>query len=74
MNALAATRPDLFMPRPPGGMGRGLVLALLVHGLLVAGLAIGVNWRTSSPTPLQAELWAAVPQVAAPRPAARTAA
>lgn len=70
MNTLAASRPDLFMPRPPGGMGRGLVLALLVHGLLVAGLAIGVNWRTSSPTPLQAELWAAVPQVAAPRAAA----
>lgn len=70
MNALATSRPNLFMPRPPGGMGRGLVLALLVHGLLVAGLAIGVNWRTSSPTPLQAELWAAVPQVAAPRAAA----
>lgn len=69
MAALAA-RHELFMPRPPGGMGRGLVLALLVHGLLVAGLAIGVNWRTSSPTPLQAELWAAVPQVAAPRAAA----
>lgn len=57
------------MPRPPGGMGRGLFLALLVHGLLIAGLAIGVNWRSSSSTPLQAELWAAVPQVAAPRAA-----
>lgn len=68
--AALANRHELFMPRPPGGMGRGLVLALLVHGLLVAGLAIGVNWRTSSPTPLQAELWAAVPQVAAPRAAA----
>lgn len=66
-----ATRQDLFMPRPPGGMGRGLALALLVHGLLVAGLAVGVNWRSSSnTTPLQAELWAAVPQVAAPRVAA----
>ncbi len=68
--ATLAARRDAFMPRPPGGMGRGLVLALLVHGGLIAALAIGVNWRSSSSTPLQAELWAAVPQVAAPRAAA----
>jgi colicin import membrane protein len=65
----AAASRDLFMPRPPGGTGRGIVLALLVHGLLVAGLAIGVNWRTGNPQAVQAELWAAVPQVAAPRAA-----
>ncbi len=51
-------------------MGRGLALAVAVHALLVAGLAVGVNWRTSNPTAMQAELWAAVPQVAAPRAAA----
>lgn len=50
-------------------MRRGLLLALLVHVLLVAGLAVGVNWRASNPQGMQAELWAAVPQVAAPRAA-----
>ena len=35
MSAAAAQR-ELFMPQPPGGLGRGLVLALVVHGLLVA--------------------------------------
>jgi colicin import membrane protein len=64
----AASR-DLFMPRAPGGLGSGLVLALLVHGLLVAALAFGVSWRSSNPQGIQAELWAAVPQVAAPRAA-----
>lgn len=68
--AILAARHDPLMPRPPDGLGRGLVLALLVHGLLVAGLAVGVNWRSSSVAPPQAELWAAVPQVAAPRAAA----
>lgn len=66
----AASPRDLFMPQPPGGMGRGLALAVAVHALLVAGLAVGVHWRTSDPTAMQAELWAAVPQVAAPRAAA----
>jgi colicin import membrane protein len=68
--ATLAARHDPLMPRPPDGLGRGLVLALLVHGLLVAGLAVSVNWRSSSVAPPQAELWAAVPQVAAPRAAA----
>jgi colicin import membrane protein len=47
-------------------MGRGAMLALLVHlGLLVA-LAVGVSWRSSEPTGATAELWAAVPEAAAP--------
>jgi len=47
-------------------MGRGALLALLVHvGLLIA-LAFGVSWRSSNPTGATAELWAAVPEVAAP--------
>jgi colicin import membrane protein len=64
----AASR-DLFMPRQPGGLGSGLVLALVVHALLIAALALGVSWRSSNPQGIQAELWAAVPQVAAPRAA-----
>jgi colicin import membrane protein len=58
---------DAFMPRPPRGMRAGLGLALLVHVLLVAALAFSVNWRASTPAVAEAELWAAVPQVAAPR-------
>ncbi len=69
MKPMSSNR-DPLMPRPPGGMRRGLAMALLVHALLVAGLAVGVNWSSSNPQGMQAELWAAVPQVAAPRAAA----
>jgi colicin import membrane protein len=60
---------DALRPRQPGGMGRGLGLALLVHAGLLIAIAFGVNWRSSEPAGVEAELWAAVPQVAAPRPA-----
>lgn len=53
-------------PQRPGGMGRGAMMALLIHGGLLVALAFGVNWRSSEPTGSSAELWAAVPQVAAP--------
>ena len=66
MTTLAMQR-DAFMPRPPGGNGRGLAMALAVHAALVAALAVGVNWRASEPEGVAAELWAAVPQIAAPR-------
>src|SRR4051794_34945182 len=58
---------DTLMPRPPGGMGPGLVLALLVHAALVVAIAFSVRWRASEPEGIEAELWAAVPQIAAPR-------
>ena len=53
-------------PQRPGGMGRGAMMALLVHGGLLIALAFGVSWRSSEPAGTSAELWAAVPQVAAP--------
>ncbi len=66
---LSAARDDL-MPRPPDARGRGLMLALLMHVLLVIGLAFSVNWKSSSQTDaVVAELWSAVPQAAAPAPA-----
>ena len=70
MNAALASplARDPFMPRPPPGVGPGLALALLAHALLIAALAFGVNWRTSEPQAVVAELWSAVPQFAAPRP------
>ena len=60
---------DAFMPRRPAGLGSGLALAIVAHLLLVAALTFSVNWRVSSPEGVEAELWAAVPQIAAPRPA-----
>ena len=67
MPGTAALQHDAFQPRPIAGMGPGLALALLVHALLVVALALSVNWRASTPEGISAELWAAVPTVAAPR-------
>jgi colicin import membrane protein len=61
--------PDPLRPQRPAGLGRGAMLALLVHGGLILALAFGVNWRSSNPTGATAELWAAVPEFAAPAPA-----
>ena len=58
---------DPLRPRSPGGMGRGALLALAVHALLVIALAVAVNWRSQTPQTFSAELWSATPQVAAPR-------
>jgi colicin import membrane protein len=57
---------DPLRPRSPGGNGLGLALALLVHLGLVVALAVAVKWHASEPQGLSAELWAAVPQSAAP--------
>jgi colicin import membrane protein len=64
--AAAGNGADPLRPQRPAGMGRGAMLALLVHGGLLVALALGVSWRASEPTGATAELWAAVPQVAAP--------
>jgi colicin import membrane protein len=60
---------DAWKPEQPGGFGVGAFMALVAHAVLVAVLAIGVNWRSSTPdAALSAELWSAVPEVAAPKP------
>lgn len=59
---------DPLRPQRPGGMGKGLSLALLVHAGLLVAIAFSVNWRSSTPAGVEAELWAAVPQIAAPKP------
>lgn len=66
MNAQAIARDDL-MPRAPAGRGRGIGLSVLVHAGLVVAIAFGLRWRSHTPEAQQAELWAAVPQAAAPR-------
>jgi colicin import membrane protein len=64
--ASAGNGPDPLRPQRPAGLGRGAMLALLVHGGLLLALALGVSWRASEPTGATAELWAAVPEAAAP--------
>ena len=64
---LSSRGTDALRPQPPGGMGRGALLALAVHGLLVLALALAVSWRSQTPQTFSAELWAATPQVAAPK-------
>jgi colicin import membrane protein len=58
---------DALKPHQPRGMGKGLSLAVLVHVGLIIAIAIGVSWRSRTPDAVEAELWAAVPQTAAPR-------
>jgi colicin import membrane protein len=57
---------DLFMPQPLAGRGLGVALALLAHGLLLLALTLAVNWRVSTPSPIEAELWAEIPRAAPP--------
>jgi len=65
MNA-AAERLEFAPPTTPGLL-RALLLALLAHGLLVAALTWGVQWkRDAQQLSAEAELWAALPQEAAP--------
>lgn len=57
-----------FAPPQPPGLLRAFVLAVLAHLLLVLALTSGLNWkRDTQELSAEAELWAAVPQEAAPR-------
>lgn len=67
MSAATALQHDSLRPPPTPGLGRGIVLALVAHGLLLLGLTAGLNWRSQTEPAIEAELWAAVPVAAAPR-------
>lgn len=57
-----------FAPPPPPGLMRAFSLAVLAHVLLLAALTWGVSWKRDVQTPaVEAELWSAVPQQAAPK-------
>jgi len=59
---------DQFAPPRPPARVRAITLAVLAHVLLIVALTWGVNWKTHTDQPaVQAELWSAVPQQAAPR-------
>ena len=68
MAATATLAHDDLLPRPPGGLAPGAALALLAHAGLLLALTHATDWRMQTPEVVSAELWAAVPQVAAPRP------
>lgn len=55
-----------LLPRPPGGQALGAVLSIAVHAALLLALLGVVHWRTHSSDVVSAELWAAIPEVAAP--------
>ncbi len=57
-----------FEPPPPGGMRRALAWAVLAHVLLILALTWGLRWKTDSDDSVEAELWAASAQHAAPAP------
>lgn len=60
--------PQSLAPPPPGRWLGPLALALAAHGLLVAALTWGVDWKQDAePAVFEAELWSLLPVEAAPR-------
>lgn len=56
-----------FAPPPQPGLVRAFVLAVIAHVLLMIALTWGIQWnREAENLSAEAELWAAVPQQAAP--------
>ena len=56
-----------FAPPPPPGGVRAFGLALVIHALLLAALTWGVRWQQDNSVGVEAELWSALPQLAAPK-------
>lgn len=57
-----------FAPPAPPGMLRALGFAVIAHLLLMLALGWGVNWKRDPVTlSVEAELWSALPQEAAPK-------
>ncbi|MBQ0937645.1 cell envelope integrity protein TolA [Ideonella paludis] len=57
---------DALHPPKADGTGAGVALSIVVHIGLVTALTLGVQWRSQSDEGVEAELWASVPQLAAP--------
>jgi colicin import membrane protein len=65
---MPVAHPSIHLSPPePGTWGRPVGMALVVHAALVAALAWGVGWKKDSMVVFEAEVWSALPQVAAPR-------
>ena len=64
----AADRPE-FAPPPQPGLLRAFALAVVAHLLLLLALTHGLHWqREVQDAAVEAELWSALPQEAAPKP------
>jgi len=65
---MSSNHRKVFQPPEPGGQGRSLVVALLVHALLLLALTWGIGWKTQPAhnASVTAELWSALPREAAP--------
>ena len=48
-------------PPAPKGRTKAFVLAMLMHGLLVALLFVGIRWKSQEPQSVSAELWTPPP-------------
>ncbi|WP_396267513.1 cell envelope integrity protein TolA [Ideonella sp.] len=57
---------DALHPPKADGVTAGVALSILVHMGLITALTLGVQWRSQSDEGVEAELWASVPQLAAP--------
>lgn len=67
LNPLQVPR-EVLRPPSSDSPRTGLAMSVLAHALLVAGLTLGVQWHSNDePDGVEAELWSAVPQLAAPR-------
>lgn len=66
MTSATLARPN-EIPRSGGG-ARAIALAVVMHLLLGALLFFGIRWQSSPPATIEAELWSATPQTAAPAP------
>jgi colicin import membrane protein len=51
-------------PEKPPGRIRAVFLAVLVHAAFFALIVFGVTWQSSTPPPVEAELWDKLPPVA----------
>jgi len=69
MRQSISVRTNLDPPQPEG-QGRAFALALLAHLLLILALAWGLHWKKDvQDMAVEAELWAATAQTAAPKAA-----
>ena len=65
----AAALPMSYAPPQPGGALPSWALAVLAHLLLLAALTWGISWNQhTKDSVVEAELWSALPQQAAPLP------
>ncbi len=61
---------DILRPPPERGGTGALAIAIFMHLLLVALMAVGVHWHSHAPEAVDAELWAPTAHFAAPPPPA----